>query len=175
MSVEQASHPVASVDTGTVPRRSLYRSFIQFLFSNLGLIIMVVAYSIGGAFLFTLLEQYIESQNCQQGNCEYFETMNFSNQHFLICKVRENVSITNLSENIYGYILISDDDTPAMHQQISNYLVNFTKDIYELRTELRYTGQDCTTSSDWTFPSALLFAITVITTIGYGHVTPVSW
>ena len=43
------------------------------------------------------------------------------------------------------------------------------------RTDLRYTGQDCSTTSAWNFPSALLFTITVITTIGYGYVTPTSW
>lgn len=62
-----------------------------------------------------------------------------------------------------------------MYDQIAGYLVNFTADVYERREQLRYTGQNCTEQSGWNFPSALLFAITVITSIGYGHVTPVSW
>ncbi len=71
MPVDRTSHLIAPVAEGsTVRRRSFYRSFIQFLFSNLGLVILVVAYSVGGAFLFQLLEQYIELQDCQQGNCK---------------------------------------------------------------------------------------------------------
>lgn len=50
-------------------RRSVCHAFAHFLCSNVGLIFVVVAYSIGGAFLFILLEQYVELQNCQQGNC----------------------------------------------------------------------------------------------------------
>ncbi|CAF1148851.1 unnamed protein product [Rotaria sp. Silwood1] len=157
MAVDRATHLVAPVPTDNVRRRSFYRSFIQFLFSNLGLVLIVVAYSVGGAFLFILLEQYIELQNCQQGN------------------LIENISITNLSETIYNYVVIKNDNTTTMYTQIADYLVNFTNDIYERRTVLRYIGQDCTTSSNWNFPSALLFTITVITSIGYGHVTPTSW
>lgn len=68
MPSDRTSHLVAPVIGDANRRRSFYRSFIQFLFSNLGLILIVVAYSVGGAFLFQLLEQYIELQNCQQGN-----------------------------------------------------------------------------------------------------------
>jgi hypothetical protein len=79
MPVDRTSHLVAPVPVAATPgRRSFYRSFIHFLFSNLGLVVMVVAYSIGGAFLFTLLEQYIELQNCQQASCKfsYFNSFN---------------------------------------------------------------------------------------------------
>ncbi|CAF1454579.1 unnamed protein product [Adineta steineri] len=142
---------------GNVRQKSFYRSFIQFLFSNLGLVITICAYTIGGAFLFQLLEQYIELQNCQQG------------------ALTENISITNISETVYNYIAISDDNVTTMYQTIVDYVTNFTSDIYVRRNDLRYTGQDCETTSGWNFPSALLFTITVVTTIGYGHITPVSW
>ena len=62
-----------------------------------------------------------------------------------------------------------------MYAQIADYLSNFTDDVYDRRSDFRYTGQDCSTTSAWNFPSALLFTITVITTIGYGYVTPISW
>lgn len=74
MPVDRAAHLVAPIDQANVRRRSFYRSFVQFLCSNLGLIIVVVGYSVGGAFLFQLLEQYLELQNCQEGSCKkYFQ------------------------------------------------------------------------------------------------------
>jgi len=70
MPIDRISHLIAPTNDETDHRpRSFYRTFIQFISSNLGLAIVVVAYSIGGAFLFILLEQYIELQNCQQASC----------------------------------------------------------------------------------------------------------
>lgn len=82
MPVDRTSHLIAPV-AETVRRRSFYRSFVQFLCSNLGLILVVIGYSIGGAFLFQLLEQYIELQNCQQGSCKSFSNLNLFIQIYL--------------------------------------------------------------------------------------------
>jgi hypothetical protein len=73
MPIDRISHLVAPTagEIQSTRKGSFYRTFAQFLCSNLGLVIVVVAYSIGGAFLFILLEQYIELQNCQQANCMY--------------------------------------------------------------------------------------------------------
>jgi len=70
MPIDRTSHLIAADPRDNIKRRSFYRRFIQFLFSNLGLVIVAIAYSIGGAFLFQLLEQYIELQNCQQASCK---------------------------------------------------------------------------------------------------------
>ncbi len=76
---------------------------------------------------------------------------------------------------MYNYVLISGVDIDVMYEQMVGYLENFTNDIYDRESNFRYAGQDCITGTKWSFPSALLFTITIITSIGYGHVTPVSW
>ena len=81
MPIDRTSHLIAPVTGETVRRRSFYRSFVQFLCSNLGLILIVIGYSVGGAFLFQLLEQYIELQNCQQGTCKSFADFCFLNSN----------------------------------------------------------------------------------------------
>ena len=70
MPIDRTSHLTVQNSDRNRQRRSLCHSFAQFLCSNVGLIFVVIAYTVGGAFLFTLLEQYIELQNCQQANCK---------------------------------------------------------------------------------------------------------
>jgi hypothetical protein len=177
MPIDRTSHLIAPAAGENVRRRSFYRSFIQFLCSNLGLILIVVGYSIGGAFLFQLLEQYIELQNCQQGSCKSFSDLILIHIHRVsfFFKVTEEMEVTNMSETMYNYVALDPSNTTTKYAQIVVYLTNFTNDVYTRRNNLRYTGQDCETTSSWNFPSALLFTITVITSIGYGYVTPVSW
>jgi hypothetical protein len=76
---------------------------------------------------------------------------------------------------MYNDVLLSDGNMTDLYAQIVSYVENFTNDVYERKNDYRYTGQDCDTTSGWTFPSALLFTITIITSIGYGHITPTSW
>ena len=72
MPIDRTSHLTAQKPEHNGPRRPFYRTFLHFLCSNIGLIIVVTAYSIGGAFLFTLLEQYVELQSCQQASCKFY-------------------------------------------------------------------------------------------------------
>ena len=70
MPTDRTSHLIAAANDNNKQRRSFYRSFVQFLCSNLGLVVLVITYSVGGAFLFQLLEKYIELQYCQEGFCK---------------------------------------------------------------------------------------------------------
>jgi hypothetical protein len=77
---------------------------------------------------------------------------------------------------MYNYVILSNENTTIIYEQMVAYLDNFTNDIYDRKSNFGYTGQNCsTTSGGWTFPAALLFTITVITSIGYGFIAPVSW
>jgi hypothetical protein len=76
---------------------------------------------------------------------------------------------------MYNDVSLSTGDTDELYAQIVDLVENFTNDVYDRKNNFRYTGQNCSNTTGWTFPSALLFTITIITTIGYGHITPVSW
>lgn len=81
-----------------------------------------------------------------------------------------------MSQAIYTDVAWTHKDNASLqYAQVEERIKNLTQEIYTRRTDLRYTGQNCEESSGWSIASALLFAITVITTIGYGHISPTSW
>ena len=47
--------------------------------------------------------------------------------------------------------------------------------IVDAAGSVDYDGEVDTWSYSWTFPNALLFTITIMTTIGYGHIAPKSF
>lgn len=137
----------------------------KFLFSHIGLVAMVIIYSIAGAFLFQLLEQHEEAKTCQEG------------------KGQEETNIVNLRSQLLTYIQFnistnpndpSKDNETVANTKIDQWLEDFRTAVNDNRDTYKYTGQDCS-SSKWSFGNSLLFAVTVITTIGYGNITPVTW
>jgi len=152
------------LDDNQKNEKGWFKKVSKFIFSYVGLVVMVVIYACAGAYLFSLLEQHEEAKNCQEG------------------KGQESSNIVNLKSSLLSYIQFNitnsndpnkDNETVA-NEKIEAWLTDFRDQVLLLRTNYRYSGQNCEDSS-WTFPGALLFAITIITTIGYGHITPITW
>lgn len=58
---------------------------------------------------------------------------------------------------------------------INEMLEEFRKKIIEIEANNRYYGQDCNKETKWNFFSSLLFTITVMSTVGYGYIAPITW
>jgi hypothetical protein len=119
------------------------------LFTHFGLIVIVVAYALLGAFTFGTLETHNEKLNCVQG------------------KGNESITITMLISELMTSIPynISASNNQSL-QTVHDWLMDFRDNVFALESEYSYSGQDCNTTSKWNFPTALLFAVTAITTIG---------
>jgi len=152
------------LDDNQKNEKGWFKKVSKFIFSYVGLVVMVVIYACAGAYLFSLLEQHEEAKNCQEG------------------KGQESSNIVNLKSSLLSYIQFNitnsndpnKDNETVVNEKIEAWLTDFRDQVLLLRTNYRYSGQNCEDSS-WTFPGALLFAITIITTIGYGHITPITW
>ncbi|CAF1147059.1 unnamed protein product [Didymodactylos carnosus] len=146
--------------------RSCLKKTAKFLFSHLGLVGLVAVYSVAGGFLFELLEQHQEMKNCQQAQGDQQTYVNQLKQT-LVSYIQFNTTST-------GTDLTKDNMTTA-YQKIGLMLIDFRTNVLNITSTYRYEGDDCSEVNKWTFPGALLFAITIITTIGYGNITPVTW
>ncbi len=50
-------------------------------------------------------------------------------------------------------------------------LYDYRDFVIKIGAKHRYYGGDCSTTNKWTYTNSLLFAIIIITTIGYGNIT----
>jgi hypothetical protein len=144
--------------------RQCLKKTSKFLFSYIGLVGLVVIYAVAGGFLFQLLEIHEERLNCQERAAD------------------QNAELTTLKQTIVNYIQnnvtpstslypIQKDNTTVAFTKIGSMLYDFRDFMLNISSKYRNTGGNCSITVDWTYPNSLLFAITVITTIGYGNIT----
>ncbi|XP_062582724.1 TWiK family of potassium channels protein 7-like [Saccostrea cucullata] len=127
------------------------KKFTAFLFSHIGLCGLVIAYSIMGGFVFMSLEASHEIM--ERGSVD----------------MRRKSQIERLW-NITNFNLILGKKNWTY--EVDKVLRDFQTDIYEA-TKLRgWDGQGEDADAQWSFANSLLYSITVITTIGYGHIAP---
>lgn len=145
------------------------KSAVAFLFSHIGLAAMVVAYSIMGGFLFQAIEAPAEQSTKyrvraarQRGIDEIWRLV-----AQLCDRRRRRRSVAEDTTTATGM-------DAASAAQIGAVLLEFQSEILHAVQDLGWDGNDDVTESklQWSFAGALLYAVTVITTIGYGHIAP---
>jgi len=125
------------------------RKLIAFLFTQVGVCALIVGYTVIGAFMFIALES------------EY-------NAHLTREVTQQRSRHVDLLWNITHHlnVLHAERWRQDVNRTISDYQESVVRSIrrgYD-GSEVGYLG--------WTIPSALMYCITVYTTIGYGNLTP---
>ncbi|XP_075166445.1 potassium two pore domain channel sandman [Haematobia irritans] len=130
------------------------RKFTAFLFSNVGIILLVIFYTIGGAFIFQAIEIF-EYERYMEANPKLkIKTVNETIQHFLDQLWKETS---------YNF---SFTEPHRFKASVNDILVNFQKEVVDVNKQ----GDDI--HKQWSFSGAFLYSLTVITTIGYGNISP---
>ena len=131
------------------------KKVLKFSFSQLGLCAMVIAYSVAGGFIFQHLERTNEQQECVKSKERYDPLQNGTMYRLW------DIASTFRADADQGYALV----------EFEKQLKKFRDDVLALS----YDGTNCSAMGlpgegnpeyKWSFPGALLFAVTVITTIG---------
>ncbi|CAF4886270.1 unnamed protein product [Pieris macdunnoughi] len=133
--------------------RGYVRGFLAFLFSNVGVVVLVIAYTIAGAFMFQAIEGASEMERVSNMTRERDNTAQY---------LWQNVTLTL---NLFN--------ETALKERISIELLHYQRKIV---VAVRRGWDGGISSRQWSFSSAFLYSMTVITTIGYGHLSPrTSW
>ncbi|KAH1009171.1 hypothetical protein HUJ04_001570 [Dendroctonus ponderosae] len=130
------------------------RNFIAFMFSNVGIIGLVIGYTIAGSFIFQFLERgkQIEVHVNAIGNRSFYAQR-----------------LWNLTMDLNYNVKLHEKDYRAA---VAGELIKFQKNFVNL-TRKGYDGSDDVAGEkSWSFAGAFLFSLTVITTIGYGNIWP---
>ncbi|XP_048505236.1 TWiK family of potassium channels protein 18 isoform X2 [Athalia rosae] len=124
------------------------RSFIAFLFSNVGIVCLVVGYTIAGAFIFISIEA-----NAAKSKFDPIGTRDETAAQLWDLTFKENI----FSEEQWKI-------------EVERMLEKYQKLVVDAVNNDGYKGE--IPKLGWTFAGAFLYSLTVITTIGYGNISP---
>ncbi|XP_068250022.1 potassium channel subfamily K member 18 isoform X3 [Palaemon carinicauda] len=128
-----------------------FKNIIKFLISHIGLVSLVIGYTIIGAFTFERLESDHE------------------------IKVKQNMSSVrkDVTDDLWGitdHMEVLNESIWAA--EVRQRLKDFEKSLIKAIKTDGWDGSEDTTKQQWTFAGALFYSIILITTIGYGHIAP---
>ncbi|CAG7709890.1 unnamed protein product [Allacma fusca] len=141
--------------------KSACRVLIAFTFSHVGVCVLVVGYIICGAFIFQEIESQERDPKLEDVRKLRLETAN--RLLHLVLKLNTinqveffrlaNAELKNYSMEIVTACNDGFEGEPHPNNETGN-------------------GNETLSEGRWTFPSSFLYSLTVITTIGYGNLTP---
>jgi len=129
------------------------KKFMKFLFSHVGLCVMVILYCVAGGFIFEHLEKNNEEQICYDSRDEYIDMEERTlNNTIKVIKEQEG-----------------SGQTDVLVIQLQSILATFRDNSIAIG----FDGKNCTAYGEtdgpkykWSWSGALFFSVTVISTIG---------
>ena len=138
----------------------------KFLLSRVGISIMVILYSVIGGFIFEFLEKTNEKGECIQKMQDYNEL-----------EGRIKLQLWNVSKTSVNRYHQNNQDVVRMQEAFDEFRV-FLVEFRDKALDIAYKGIDCVRMGEeggpgykWTFPMAVQFSVTVITTVGTDNIT----
>jgi len=139
--------------------RPVWKIITGILFSHMGLFVLAIGYGAAGAYVFILLELPAEELRYEEKinkTKDVDASIDYLKNIFYFYAT--NVDRYNYTREQYIGAVYSDLDT------LKKFVVTYYNDYnYDMTDDWEY---------DWDFPKAWLFTITIMTTVGYGHISP---
>jgi len=137
------------------------KQILAFAFSQVGVVVLCVMYAVGGARIYMSME------------VPYEEEAYLAKQK----EAKAIIAATDYLANSFWDKIHNPNPEKRLNE--TAYYDKVGEDLHSLAAQIvsaaenhNYDGEVEGWSKDWFFPNALLFTITIMTTIGYGHISP---
>ncbi|KAI6202404.1 TWiK family of potassium channels protein 7 [Aphelenchoides besseyi] len=151
-------------------RRQKIITYAKLILPHVGLVLLLLIYLLIGAAIF----QRIEGPNEIISYRSNPQTKNYEIQTILGLRDQFQESIWNLTHN--SDTIISRETFNGLGQEYFEKLVTEIFNAYrnQFITNMHLLNETSADEHLWTYPNSVFFATTVITTIGYGHLVPMT-
>ena len=136
---------------------------LKYAFSQIGVVVLCVGYAVVGANIYLSMELPLEEERRKAKEEVAIEIMKM--EDFL------SGAFWTLIHHQYPEKRLNET---AFMDKLEGDLHQYVTKIVEAAGENSYDGEVETWDYDWTFPNALLFTVTIMSTVGYGHISPKS-
>ena len=136
---------------------------LKYAFSQIGVVVLCVGYAVVGANIYLSMELPLEEERRKAKEEVAIEIMKM--EDFL------SGAFWTLIHHQYPEKRLNET---AFMDKLEGDLHQYVTKIVEAAGDNSYDGEVETWDYDWTFPNALLFTVTIMSTVGYGHISPKS-
>jgi hypothetical protein len=147
-----------------------FKYLLRFLLQNFGILFVAFVYIVIGAYIFQYIEQPNEIAQCQTGEGTWKRLL-YDNRVLFYNYIYYNTTANSflLQNDPYAIpSLISERDNSTVYQpKLTQMLQDFRDSILSISSDYNYSGQDCVSDSQWNIISAILFTLSILSTIGF--------